>query len=162
MVPGPARTLNAIAADPSLQSLLRARAARQRATILTPHPLEAARLLGGTAAQVQANRLQAAQTLADQFRCVVLLKGSGTVIALPDEPPHINPTGNAALATAGTGDVLAGWLAGLWSQHASITSVDAARQVACSAAFIHGDAADRAGVAVLRASELIDHMRERH
>ena len=157
-----ADALNAIAADPPLQSLLRARAARQRATVLTPHPLEAARLLGGTAAQVQANRLQAAQALADQFRCVVLLKGSGTVIASPDETPHINPTGNAALATAGTGDVLAGWIGGLWSQQASTTSVNAARQVACSVAFIHGDAADRAGVAVLRASELIDHMRERH
>ena len=54
--------------------------------------------------------LQAAQTLADELACVVVLKGSGTVIAAPGQTPRINPTGNAALATAGTGDVLAGMI----------------------------------------------------
>ncbi len=156
-----ADALNAVAADSNLQALLRARAARQHPTVLTPHPLEAARLLGSTAAQVQANRLKAVQALAEQFRCVVLLKGSGTVIAAPGTTPSINPTGSAALATPGTGDVLAGWLGGLWSQQAAITSADCALQVACSAAFLHGAAADRAGTSVLRAGELIDHMHGR-
>ena len=84
--------------------------------MLTPHPLEAARLLGVASAEVQADRLRAAQALAERFGCVVLLKGSGSVIATPGRVPHINPTGNAALASAGTGDVLAGWIGGLWAQ----------------------------------------------
>src|SRR5690606_3242010 len=79
-----ADALNAIAADSQLQTQLRARAARGMATVLTPHPLEAARLAGGetagmNTARIQANRLEAAQTLAGQFQCVVVLKGSGTV-----------------------------------------------------------------------------------
>lgn len=103
-----ADALNALATDAALQHLLAARAAKQLPTILTPHPLEAARLLGSTTAQVQAKRLQAAQTLADRFACTVILKGSGSIIASPDVIPAINPTGDARLATAGTGDVLAG------------------------------------------------------
>jgi ADP-dependent NAD(P)H-hydrate dehydratase / NAD(P)H-hydrate epimerase len=103
-----ADALNALATDAALQHLLTARAAKQLPTILTPHPLEAARLLGSTTAQVQANRLQAAQTLADRFVCTVILKGSGSIIASPHVIPAINPTGDARLATAGTGDVLAG------------------------------------------------------
>ena len=67
-------------------------------------------------AEVQADRLRSARALAERFGCVVLLKGSGSVIAAPGRVPHINPTGNAALATAGTGDVLAGWIGGLWAQ----------------------------------------------
>lgn len=105
-----ADALNAVADDPRLMTRLRARAARQRITVLTPHPLEAARLLGCSTAQVQAHRLQAAQQLAEQSACIVVLKGSGTVIAAPGHCPRINPTGNGRLATAGTGDVLAGLL----------------------------------------------------
>ncbi len=150
-----ADALNTIAADTVLQSLLRSRAARLRLTVLTPHPLEAARLLGLGTAQVQADRLAAAQALADRFQCVVLLKGSGSVIAAPASTLAINSTGNAALATAGTGDVLAGWLGGLWAQQAVPTTQDAAAQIACAAAFIHGSAADRAGTPVLLAADLI-------
>jgi hydroxyethylthiazole kinase-like uncharacterized protein yjeF len=102
-----ADALNAIAADSQLGALLHARAARGRKTVLTPHPLEAARLLGLSAAQVQSDRLAAAQQLAGRYACTVVLKGSGTVIVTPGEPPVINPTGSAALATAGTGDVSA-------------------------------------------------------
>ena len=99
---------------------LAARAARGHATVLTPHPLEAARLLAAPSAdKVQANRLAAAQSLAQRFDCTVLLKGSGSVIAAPRRTPVINPTGNARLAGAGTGDVLAGWLGGLWSASAA-------------------------------------------
>jgi hydroxyethylthiazole kinase-like uncharacterized protein yjeF len=103
-----ADSLNSIATDNTLQSQLRARDARNCSTVLTPHPLEAARLLGCSTQQVQDDRLRAAQELALRFGCIIALKGSGTVIAAPGKTPVINPTGNARLATAGTGDVLAG------------------------------------------------------
>ncbi|MEK9953144.1 MAG: NAD(P)H-hydrate epimerase, partial [Curvibacter sp.] len=82
-----ADALNAIAGDTALQSLLRARGARARPTVLTPHPLEAARLLGSGTAEVQQDRLAAAQQLAAQFGSCVVLKGSGTVIAAPGVRP---------------------------------------------------------------------------
>ncbi len=103
-----ADALNAVAASASLQQLLKSRLARGFASVLTPHPLEAARLLGTCTASVQADRLTAARLLAEAFQCVCVLKGSGTVVASPSGLTTINPTGNARLATAGTGDVLAG------------------------------------------------------
>ena len=111
-----ADALNAIARQPALQDLLAQRGAVEpeahapRLTVLTPHPLEAARLLGCTTDEVQANRLVAAQQLADRFRTCVVLKGSGSVVAAPGLVPVVNGTGNARLATGGTGDVLAGLL----------------------------------------------------
>ncbi|MEO8281035.1 MAG: NAD(P)H-hydrate dehydratase, partial [Ideonella sp.] len=105
-----ADALNAIADTPALAQAL---CARREPSILTPHPLEAARLLGTDTKTVQCDRLAAAQTLADRFASVVILKGSGTVIAAPGVVAHVNSSGNAALATAGSGDVLAGWLAGV-------------------------------------------------
>jgi len=153
-----ADALNAIAADPGLQVQLKARAARGHASVLTPHPLEAGRLLGVPTARVLSDRLRSAQTLAESFGCVVLLKGSGSVIAAPGRVPQINPTGNAALATAGTGDVLAGWIGGLWAQDGSAESASA---IAASAAHAHGAAADEAGVTPLRAAELVEWMLKR-
>ena len=155
-----ADALNAVAADASLQQRLRARGARGLATLLTPHPLEAARLLGAADARaVQADRLRAAQRLADAFEAVVLLKGSGSVIAAPrGTPPYINATGNAALATAGTGDVLAGWIGGEWATSAAADAAGAVH-AALAAAWRHGAAADAAGPRrPLRASELIGAM----
>ncbi len=149
-----ADALNAVAASPALRARLEARAGRHAATVLTPHPLEAARLLDMTAGAVQADRLAAARALAQRTRCIVVLKGSGTVIAAPGMAPFVNPTGNAALATAGTGDVLAGWLGGLWSQH----DAEAAFDVALAAVHRHGAAADRSMVAPLRAADLIEAM----
>jgi hydroxyethylthiazole kinase-like uncharacterized protein yjeF len=132
-----ADALNAIAADPQLQSQLTARAARSgRATVITPHPLEAARLLGRGTADVQANRLAAANELARRFSCVAVLKGSGTVTAAPGELPVINFTGNARLATAGTGDVLAGMIAARLAQ--GIPAFAAAHE----AVHAHGACAD--------------------
>ena len=150
-----ADALNAIASDEALQVQLSARATRGQATVLTPHPLEAARLLGGTAREVQADRLRSAQTLAERFGCVVLLKGSGSIIAAPGRAPGINPTGNASLASAGTGDVLAGWLGGLWAPDAR---ADRGFDIAAGAAHQHGAAADAAGVSPLRAADLIEVM----
>ena len=101
-------------------------------TVLTPHPLEAARLLGMSTAQVQTDRLAAAQTLADRFGCVVILKGAGSVIAAPGVTPHINASGNAKLATAGTGDVLAGMVGAFFAASSD------AFQSACTATARHG------------------------
>jgi ADP-dependent NAD(P)H-hydrate dehydratase / NAD(P)H-hydrate epimerase len=148
-----ADALNAISVDTSLQALLLARSKRKLATILTPHPLEAARLLGMSAAQVQADRLAAAQTLAERFGCVVILKGAGSIIAALGQIPHINASGNAKLATAGTGDVLAG---GVGAHLAA--SLDAF-QSACTATHRHGQAADDWPVgSSLTASELVKLM----
>lgn len=132
-----ADALNAISADTGLQALLRARCARvTNSTVLTPHPLEAARLLGCSAAQVQADRLAAAHALVERFGAVVALKGSGTVIASAHKLPRINPTGNARLATAGTGDVLAGMIG------ARLAGGLPADTAAASAVYTHGGCAD--------------------
>ncbi|AOW15545.1 hypothetical protein LPB72_06895 [Hydrogenophaga crassostreae] len=105
-----ADALNAIAADTQLQSLLTQRQTRAWTTIITPHPLEAARLLGTTTTQVMQDRLAAGTQLSERFGAICVLKGSGTVITAPGQPRYINGSGNGALATAGTGDVLAGML----------------------------------------------------
>ena len=131
-----ADALNVIARDTSLQSLLKQRSHRNKATVLTPHPLEAARLLNCTARDVQHNRLHAAQALADTFQCVVVLKGSGSVIASPHHTPVINGSGNAMLATAGTGDVLAGLIG------AYIARDGDTFEATCQAVFAHGQVAD--------------------
>jgi hydroxyethylthiazole kinase-like uncharacterized protein yjeF len=127
--------LNAVAMDRQLQTLLAERA--PNTTVITPHPLEAARLLSSTASVVQSDRLGTAQALAKQFNCTVALKGSGTVVASPLHTPCINITGNARLATAGTGDVLAGFIA------ASIASGRDAFESTCDAVFRHGQIADQ-------------------
>jgi ADP-dependent NAD(P)H-hydrate dehydratase / NAD(P)H-hydrate epimerase len=132
-----ADAINAIAIDPQLQTLLIARNQRFAGTVLTPHPLEAARLLHSTATQVQGDRLAAARLLVERFGCTVVLKGSGSVIAAPGQTPLINPTGNARLATAGTGDVLAGLIG------AGLAAGLPALQVACEAVYQHGLQADQ-------------------
>ncbi|MBL8339588.1 MAG: NAD(P)H-hydrate dehydratase [Rhodoferax sp.] len=132
-----ADALNALAADADLQRQLRQRADRGRPTVLTPHPLEAARLLGTDSRTVQQDRLAAARRLADQFQCTVVLKGSGTLIASPGGLPHINATGNGRLATAGTGDVLAGALG------AALAAGLAPQEAAREAVWQHGLCADR-------------------
>ncbi|WHZ11435.1 MAG: NAD(P)H-hydrate epimerase / ADP-dependent (S)-NAD(P)H-hydrate dehydratase [Burkholderiaceae bacterium] len=132
-----ADALNAVATDAALQTALRERATAGQATVLTPHPLEAARLLGCSAAEVQQRRLGAATTLAERFACTVALKGSGTVIAAAGQTPAINPTGNACLATAGTGDVLAGMIG------ARLAAGQVPFEAACAAVYRHGLVAER-------------------
>lgn len=133
-----ADALNALARHPDWMSQLAARRQRGWETVLTPHPLEAARLLDTTAAAIQSDRLAAAQALAAQSGAVVVLKGSGTVITRSGLVPHINPTGNARLATAGTGDVLAGLIGALWARP-GMQAFDAARE----GVFVHGSVADQ-------------------
>jgi NAD(P)H-hydrate repair Nnr-like enzyme with NAD(P)H-hydrate dehydratase domain len=128
------------------------RQTRGLTTVLTPHPLEAARLLGLSAQQVQRDRLAAARQLARQTGAVVVLKGSGTLIAEPAGRVWINHSGNARLGTAGSGDVLAGWLAGGWSAAAGhmAAQADTNRQkpaekvaeLAAAAVWWHGRAAE--------------------
>ena len=151
-----ADALNAVATDPSLQTLLRARELRQAGTVLTPHPLEAARLLGCSTAEVQANRLLAARRLVDRFQCVVVLKGSGSVVAAPGRVSRINASGNASLASAGTGDVLAGWLGGRWAER-SASAFDAAVQAVAE----HGAAARPLAHGAMRAGDLIEGLHRR-
>jgi NAD(P)H-hydrate repair Nnr-like enzyme with NAD(P)H-hydrate dehydratase domain len=85
---------------------------------------------------VQSDRLRAARSLADRFGCVAVLKGSGTVVAARGQAQAINPTGNARLATGGTGDVLAGLVAAGLARGAN------AFEAACGAVFTHGALAD--------------------
>ncbi len=154
-----ADALNAIAADSALAQQLEARGRRGAATVMTPHPLEAARLLDIDTAVLQADRLHSAQTLADRFGAVVVLKGSGSVVATPAQRPVINSSGNARLATAGTGDVLAGWIGGCWSGHADDNAPSTAAQVAIGSAWLHGHAVEQPDTALpLPASLLIDAM----
>jgi hydroxyethylthiazole kinase-like uncharacterized protein yjeF len=128
-----ADALNLIAVEPALQQKL---TQRGQSTLLTPHPLEAARLLAASSADIQADRPAAARELARRFNAIIVLKGSGTVIARANCDIVINPTGNPALATAGTGDVLAGICGALLAQHWP------AWEAALGAVWLHGNAAD--------------------
>jgi len=135
--------------------LLRKIAVRPAPTFLTPHPAEAARLLGQTTEQVQADRIAAATSLAQRLKCLVVLKGCGSIVATPDGRWFINGTGNPGLASAGSGDVLTGMLAALlaqaWPPLAAVPG----------AVHLHGAAADAgvesgAGPVGLTAGELIE------
>ena len=137
-----ADALNAIATDKELQQQLQTRKTRNLATIITPHPLEAARLLQTSPEEIQNDRLNAAQKLANLFNCTCVLKGSGTITATPAQTPYINSSGNAALATAGSGDVLCGWLAGCWSATHK-QQENQPHHLAAQCVWEHGHAADR-------------------
>lgn len=97
-----ADALNLLAGSPGLW------AGRRRPMVLTPHPGEAGRLLGISAADVQADRVGALERLCSRYGCPVILKGAGTLVGAPGEPAHLVPVGNPGMATAGAGDVLAG------------------------------------------------------
>ncbi|MBC8119906.1 MAG: NAD(P)H-hydrate dehydratase [Burkholderiaceae bacterium] len=124
-----ADALNLVAANAALAEQLGARTAP---TVLTPHPLEAARLLSCSVNDVQTDRLTAARGLAQRYRAVVILKGAGTIVARADGLCAINPTGGPALASAGTGDVLAGMLTGLLAQGFELW------QTALASVWLHG------------------------
>lgn len=128
-----ADALNLIATEPGLQQKLMR---RRGPTLMTPHPLEAARLLATTSGAIQADRPAAARELARRFNVIAVVKGSGTVIARPDGEIAVNPTGNPALASAGTGDVLSGMCGALLAQNFSTWNA------ALAAVWLHGRAAD--------------------
>jgi hydroxyethylthiazole kinase-like uncharacterized protein yjeF len=150
-----ADALNIVAADEALRHAV---ALRRAPTLLTPHPAEAARLLQCDTIAVQADRVGAALRLATTLRAQVVLKGNGSIVARPEGTFDINASGNPALATAGSGDVLAGILGALLAQ--GIGPAAAMRIGVC----LHGAAADALvarGIGPLGvcASEVIDAAR---
>lgn len=124
--------------------------------VLTPHPGEMARLSGKAVVDVQANRMALAVEKARAWNAVVVLKGAGTVIAAPDGQTWLAPFANPALATAGSGDVLAGAIAGLLAQ-----GLEPAIAAACGV-FVHGMAGDAArkelGPAGVMAGDLLNEL----
>lgn len=145
-----ADALNAVAADRELARRVRSRRQRGQTTVITPHPLEAARLLDCDTASVMRDRLGAAQSLSEHLGAICVLKGSGTVVASPGETPHINATGNARLATAGTGDVLAGMIGSALAGAGETGSL----ALVLAAVAHHGDMADRWAGSTLTAARL--------
>ena len=124
--------LNCLAKDLNVFKKVKGRA------IITPHPGEMSRLAGKTVKDVQADRIGIALEFASEYDVTVVLKGAGTVIAFPDGNAFINTTGNPGMATAGTGDVLAGMAAGLLAQ--KVSPEDASK----TAVYLHGLAGDLA------------------
>jgi NAD(P)H-hydrate epimerase len=124
--------------------------------VLTPHLGEMSRLTGVPAATLESGRIDLAREWAARWGAVVVLKGAPTVVAGPDGRASVNPTGNPGMATAGTGDVLAGMLAALLAQR--VDPWDAARL----AVYAHGDAGDRAaavqGVHGMSAGDLLEEV----
>ncbi|GAB4427036.1 MAG: NAD(P)H-hydrate dehydratase [Bacteroidia bacterium] len=141
-----ADALNILAAEPGLWPLLPPQ------TVLTPHPGEMLRLTGR--ADVNERRLEVAEELAHARQVVVLLKGAGTVVALPDGDTYINSSGNPGMATGGSGDVLTGVIGALLAQG------EAAGVAAARGAYLHGLAGDLAAARLsetaLIAGDLVD------
>ena len=127
-----------------------------RPAVLTPHPGEMARLLKMGVDQVESDRFDVAQRAAREWNVVVVLKGAFTLVAEPGGKVHVNPFATAALATAGTGDVLAGVVAGLLAQGLSPTDA------AVAGAYIHGAAgqmlAGEVGAAGCTAGDLLPRL----
>ena len=128
-----------------------------RPIVITPHPGEMARLAGRTNAEVVADRIGIAREFAVRQQVVTVLKGSRTVIAAPNGRAYVNPTGNAGMATAGSGDVLTGLVAGLLAQRPA-EPLAAAR----AGVYLHGLAGDLAACALglrsLLASDILDRL----
>jgi NAD(P)H-hydrate epimerase len=128
----------------------------ERDVIITPHPGEMARLIGSSIDEVQSNRIDVATDFATTHRVYVVLKGHRTIIASPDGHVFINPTGNAGMATGGTGDVLTGMIAAWLAQ---LLDAEAACRLAV---FLHGAAGDLAeaqeGQVAMVATDVIAHL----
>ena len=130
-----ADALNILAAEPEVL----AKVGKDRTVVLTPHPGEMARLAGVSVAGVQANRLETARNFAQRFGVTLVLKGARTLIAHPDGRVAVNTSGNPAMAKGGSGDMLAGLIAGLLAQYPE----DPGRAVE-AAVYLHSLAADLA------------------
>jgi NAD(P)H-hydrate epimerase len=143
--------LNAFAGQPDQLN-----ARKTQLLAIAPHPGEMARLLGSTAADVQARRLDVALETAARWHAHVILKGYHTILALPDGRAFVNTTGNPGMATGGTGDVLTGMLAGLTAEFGT----EHWEHVLGLGIYLHGLAGDlaaaRFGEASLVASDLIE------
>jgi len=142
--------LNCLAQETTILSEL------QGPIILTPHPKELSRLSGSPVKEILEHRLEAAADFAQTHSVILLLKGAHTLIAHPDGNVWINPTGNPGMATAGSGDVLTGIIAGLLSQ--GLEAIPAA----ATGAYLHGLAGDlyaaQYGEASLTSSDLVANL----
>jgi hydroxyethylthiazole kinase-like uncharacterized protein yjeF len=146
-----ADALNLLAQNDDLR---KACARRSAETLLTPHPAEAARLLGSAVATVQEDRVKAARLLAENLNAHTVLKGNGSIVVARDGHWFINATGNSGMASAGMGDVLSGFLGALLAQRYS------GETALVLGVHLHGAAADALGGLVgLTAGELIDSSR---
>jgi hydroxyethylthiazole kinase-like uncharacterized protein yjeF len=125
--------------------------------IMTPHPGEAARLLGVTTAVIQADRLAAAQAIAKRYGAIVVLKGAGSIVTREQDLPHFCTAGNPGMATAGMGDVLTGVIAALQAQLGDVFVAARAGVLVHATA---GDRAAQAGQRGLIASDLFPHLRQ--
>jgi len=126
-----ADALNLLAEKPELVREIKGEA------VITPHPKELSRLTGASVHEIQADRIRAAGSFAEKTGLHVVLKGAGTVVAHPDGSCAVNPTGNALLATGGTGDVLTGLIGALLAQ--GFPCGEAAE----IGVYLHGEAANR-------------------
>jgi hydroxyethylthiazole kinase-like uncharacterized protein yjeF len=124
--------------------------------VMTPHPGEAARLLGVSVPDVQSDRLSSTKALANQFGGVCVLKGAGTVVVAPNALPMVCDKGNPGMATAGMGDVLSGVIGGLMAQ--SIPLNEAAKLGVLVHAMA-GDLAAKEGERGMIASDLLPYLR---
>ena len=144
-----ADALNALAGD------VDALRACEVPVVLTPHVGEFARLTQRSIAEIRRNPIAIAAEFAGQVRATIALKGAPTVVATPTGETHINPTGNAGMATGGTGDALTGFIAALIAQGLDVSTA------ACTAVYLHGSAGDiaaeKTGEMSLIASDIIDH-----
>ncbi|CEK18911.1 NAD(P)H-hydrate dehydratase [Chthonomonas calidirosea] len=159
--------LNALAQNPEC---LRDRPEEAPPLILTPHPGEAARLLGTTTQEIESDRVGAVKLLASRFRAIALLKGRYTLIATPDGTLFVNTTGNPGMATGGSGDSLTGILGGILAQvlaqERNKTDIrdrmDVLVEAVALATYLHGRAGDLAcqtlGEAALTAGDIIHHL----
>lgn len=150
-----ADALNLLATHPKLQEAV---AGRTGATILTPHPAEAGRLLGTSTASIQVDRIASACALAQRYNAAVVLKGNGSICAHANGDWYINTSGNPGMAAAGMGDVLTGIVAAIVAQGVKPDTA------LLAGVHLHGLAADKLvaagiGPAGLTASEVIDAAR---
>ncbi|MGE5614785.1 MAG: NAD(P)H-hydrate dehydratase [Bacillota bacterium] len=145
-----ADALNAISGNTEILGKLKTDA------VITPHPGEMARLTGLDTAGVQRDRIGVAARFAARYGVTVVLKGNRTVIAQPDGRIHVNPTGNAGMATAGSGDVLTGVIAGMAAQGVPVADA------AIAGVYLHGLAGDKAagetGMHGMLAGDIVRHL----
>ena len=135
-----ADALTLIASNPSIHAVLEAKMAgtphQTSSLVFTPHPGEAARLLGVTSGEIQSDRVTAAKSIATKFKAITVLKGAGTIIASPDGRYWINTSGNPGMASGGMGDALSGMIAAFLAQ--GMDALNAAK----IGVYLHGAAAD--------------------
>ena len=148
--------INVLAGSEKLRLLLEERKNRNCRTVMTPHMLEFSRLLGKDIEEVQENRIALAQQFAQKYAVVLVCKDYTTIIAEPTGQVYVNQSGNNAMATAGTGDVLTGMIAGLIGQKMNIF------RASCLGAYAHGLAGnlakDRTNSYYVIASDLIENL----